>query len=205
MEDELKVKNSKFVSRNIELNQEFQFAAEKTKFAVNDIYNSSWYGSVLWDLFCPGAVKLESSWNRSVKIMLDLPYSTHRGFIEPLSGRKHLKRVLLKRFIQFVENIRKSKKPLLKWILQLSERNTNSTTGKNLRGIMLLTGKQTIEDIELVDVDNFSHFPRPEEDEWKLGMVKHLVAERNTGGLTSHNWSGLIICAPASHSFFSTS
>ena len=155
----------------------------KTKFAVNDIYNSSWYGSVLWDLFCPGAVKLESSWNRSVKIMLDLPYSTHRGFIEPLSGRKHLKIVLMKRFLQYIGKIKKSKKPLLRLILQLSERNTNSTTGKNLRGIMLLAGKNTIEDIELIDVDNFPYFPRPQEDEWKTAMLEHLSEERSAGVL----------------------
>ena len=48
---------------------------------------------------------------------------------------------------------------------------------------MFLTGKQSIEDIEMVDVDNFPYFPRPEEDEWKLGMVEHLVEERDAGGL----------------------
>ena len=115
--------------------------------------------------------------------MLDLPHATHRGFIEPLSGRKHLKRVLLKRFLQFVDKIKTSKKPLLRLLLGLTERNTNSTTGKNLRGIMLLTGKQSIEDIVMMDVDNFSYFPRPEEDEWMLEMTEHLVEERNTGGL----------------------
>ena len=133
------MKNAKYVSKNIELNQEFNFAAEETKLVVNDIYNSSWYGSVLWDLFCPGAVKLESSWNRSIKIMLDLPQPTHRGLIEPISGKPHLKRVLLKRFLLMIEQIRKSKKPHLQMLLRLCEKNTNSTTGKNLRNIMLIT------------------------------------------------------------------
>ena len=97
------VKNAKYVSKNIELNQEFNFAAEETKLVVNDIYNSSWYGSVLWDLFCPGAVKLESSWNRSIKIMLDLPQPTHGGLIEPISGKPHLKRDLLKIFLLMIK------------------------------------------------------------------------------------------------------
>ena len=48
---------------------------------------------------------------------------------------------------------------------------------------MFLTGKQSIEDIVMVDVDNFSYFPRPKEDEWMLEMTEHLVEERNTGGL----------------------
>jgi len=76
---------------------------------VIDLYNNnSWFGSVIWDLFCPAAVKLESSWNRSMKITLDLPYSTHRGLIEPLSDRRHLKRVLLRRFLQMITKIRSS-------------------------------------------------------------------------------------------------
>jgi hypothetical protein len=107
------------VSRNIEIHQEFYFADEETKMKVNDIYSSSWFGSVLWNLFSPAAVKLESSWNRSMKIMLDLPNATHRGLIEPLTGRKHLKRVLLKQFLRMIEKIRISKKPLLRMLLKV--------------------------------------------------------------------------------------
>ena len=90
LESDMKIKNARYVSRNIEINQEFSFAAEETKLKVNDVYNTSWYGSVLWDLFSPAAVRLESSWNRSIKVMLDLPHETHRCLIEPLSGRIHI-------------------------------------------------------------------------------------------------------------------
>ena len=96
LESDMKRKNAKYVSRNIEINQEFYFSASETKLTINDIWNSSWYGSVIWDLFCPSAEKIESSWNRSIKIMLNLPYATHRGLLEELSGRKHLKRILIK-------------------------------------------------------------------------------------------------------------
>ena len=39
-------------------------------------------------------------------------------------------------------------------------------TKKNLREIMLLAGKFTINDVEVKDSDVFPYFPRPEEDEW---------------------------------------
>ena len=68
-------------------------------------------------------------------------------------------------------------------LLKLSEKNTNSTTGKNLRNIMLICKKQFIEDIEIEDTCNFLYFPRPGDDDWKLEMLQHLVEERNTGGL----------------------
>lgn len=178
LEADMTVKNAKYVAKNIEINQEFHFASSATRVTVNDIYNNSWFGSVIWDLFCPAAVKLESSWNRSMKITLDLPYSTHRGLIEPLSGKKHLKRVLLKRFLQMINKIRSSSKMILKTLLTAIEKDTRSTTGKNLRGMMLLTDKLSIFDITPEDADHFSYFPRPEEDLWKTEVIQCLLEER---------------------------
>ena len=96
--NDMSVKKATYISKNIELNQEFNFAAPETKLKENAIYNFSWYGSVLYNLYNIEAVKLESTYNKSVKVMLDLPYGTHRGLIEPLTGRKHQRTVFIKRF-----------------------------------------------------------------------------------------------------------
>ena len=68
LESDMKTKKARYVSRNIELNQEFSFSSAETKMTINDIYNSSWFGSVLYSLYGAEAVKLESSYNRSIKI-----------------------------------------------------------------------------------------------------------------------------------------
>ena len=183
MEADMKRKNARYVSKNIEINQEFYFASSETKMTINDIYNSSWYGSVLYDLFSPTAVKIESSYNRSMKIMLDLPYSTHRGLIEPISGRKHIKRTFIKRFIDFINKIRTSKKPILKTILSAIETDTRSITGSNLREILILAGKFDILDIIGEDSNLFEYFPRPSEDKWKGEFVKLMIEEREMGNL----------------------
>ena len=98
---DMNVKKAKYISKNIEINQEFHFAAPETKVKVNEIYNSSWYGSVLYNLYNKEAIKLESSYNRSVKVMLDLPFGTHRGLIEPLIGRKHQRLSFIKIFFYY--------------------------------------------------------------------------------------------------------
>ena len=74
LESDMKIMNARYVSRNIEIKQEFIFAAEEIKLKVNDVHNTSWYGSVLWDLFSPAGLRLESSRSRSIKVMLDLPH-----------------------------------------------------------------------------------------------------------------------------------
>ena len=50
------------------------------------MYNSSFYGSMLWDLKGEKAKQLMNSWSVSVREMWDLPRNTHRTFIEPLGG-----------------------------------------------------------------------------------------------------------------------
>ena len=75
-----------------------------TIFKMNDIFNSHFTGSPLWDLFSPEARMLESTWNRNIKLIFGLPYETHRYFMCPLSGSKHLRFILQKRFIYFAKN-----------------------------------------------------------------------------------------------------
>ena len=102
-EYDIRVNKANYVTKNIELNQEFSWAHPATKIKMNNIYNSHFYGSVLWNLFGSGALSIESSYNMSVKVMLDLPWATHRSPIQPLTGEVHVKLVL--RFLIFLEKI----------------------------------------------------------------------------------------------------
>ena len=85
--------------------------------------------------------------------MCDLPLETHRYFIEPISGVKHLKFILIERFLGFLEQILKFRKTGPKHILKYVKHDVKSVTGSNLRNILLLTDKNTIEEIsKLVNV-----------------------------------------------------
>ena len=79
LETDMRIKKARYVARNIELNQEFYFSASETKLKINEIYNSSWFGSTLYNLFGIEGERLESSYNRSVKVMFNLPFRTHRS------------------------------------------------------------------------------------------------------------------------------
>ena len=104
------MKNAMYIEKNIELNQEFCFAHPSTKLTTNKIYNSHYSSSPLWNLFGSGAMRIESSYNRSVKIMLGLPFATHRCLIQPLTGEKHIKMVLISRYLGFIKKIASHKK-----------------------------------------------------------------------------------------------
>ena len=65
---------------------------------------------------------------------------------------KHLKLVLIERFLSFLNQIEKSKKLIPKQLLSFIKHDVRSTTGSNLRNILQLTNKNTIEEISLEDI-----------------------------------------------------
>ena len=120
----------------------------------NNIFNNHFTGSQLWKHGSKGFEKMEATYNKSIKIMFDLPLSTHRFLIEPISGSPHLSRTLVRRYLSFIENINKSKKVALRELLEVAQRDARTTTGaSNMRFIMLLTGQNRVEDLKAGNVD----------------------------------------------------
>ena len=140
---DMKIKTTNFIDKSNQINQKFYFANPATKIELNSIYNSHFYGSEIWDLFSKGNEKIESSWNRTVKIIFDLPYNTHRRLIEPISGQTHIKLVLIKRLLRFVEKLKFSKKPVLRQPFSVCKDDVRTITGANLRNIMLQCGENS--------------------------------------------------------------
>ena len=121
MVQDLRVKRANFISKNIDLNQEFSFCHPATKVKLNQIYNFHFTGSPLWDLFSKEAKMLENSWITSFKVMYDLPIQTHRNLSKPVSQAKHLKHVVLERFFSFLNQYQKSKKQVPNHLLNLMQ------------------------------------------------------------------------------------
>jgi hypothetical protein len=139
---DIKVKAAKYIDKNNSIIQEFYFANPETKVKLNNIYNGHWTVSQLWRLGCEELVKLEGTYNRSANIMSDLPWATHRYLIEPLTGLPHVRKILVKRYLSFINMIRVSSKYALVQLLETILRDVRCTTGSNLRTIMLMAGKK---------------------------------------------------------------
>ena len=75
---------------------------------------------------------MESTFNRAVKIMFDLPWATHRYFIEPLIESPHVSRIVASRYLSFIAKIKKSVKYNVRQLLELTKRDTRTTTVHNL-------------------------------------------------------------------------
>ena len=107
---DVKNKIAAFIDKNNDLIQEFNFAHPRNTAVINRIHNSHFYGSVLWNLSSKEVLSLEKSWNVSLRRMFELPRETNCYLIEGVSEQDHVKTLLAKRFLNFVQAIRTSKK-----------------------------------------------------------------------------------------------
>ena len=115
--------------------------------------------------------------------MFDLPYATHRYFIEYLTDKPHLKKVLMQRYLKFILSIEKSPKSSLQILLNIAKNDVRSVTGANLRHIMLLCEKNSIKDLTPDDALNTKYHEPPEDEMWRLGVLDKLL-EVQYGDLT---------------------
>ena len=172
---DIKEKRARYIERNIELNQEFIFAHPEVKSKINHIYNSSFPGSQLWDLCSKNANMLFNSWSVSVRIMWNVPYPTHRYFIEPLSG-PHTKTMVYTRYVSFMKSLSKCNKPAVQYLYESIKKDTRTVTGQNIREILILMNSDSIEDINVKDMKRSMNFrPMAEKDKWRLDILKELV------------------------------
>ena len=172
-------KHAQYIDRNNELMQEFSFANRKTKTFINNVFNTSFYGSVLWDLHCKEADMLYNTWSISMRKMNCLERNTHRYFIEPISGTNHIKFALKKRFLNFTKKISSTKKRTAKNIFNLIKNDCRSTTGKNLRTITIECNKINADGLKNKDIDRMEFCPVPPNDEWRISFLKELLEARD--------------------------
>ena len=172
---DITTKRAQYISKCLELDQEFHFASGKTKFELNSIYNFHFTGSPLWDLFGKSALSLEATYNKSVKNMFNLPLETHRSLIEPITNKPHLSKVLMSRFLSFIRQVRNSSKSVPKMLLNLVASDVRSISGSNLRKILLRTGKHSVSDLVHKDIFDIEYHPLNPEDCWKAGLLIELI------------------------------
>jgi len=175
MKQDVLEKRAKYISKNMELNQEFSFAHPDSKFLVNQIYNNHFTGSPLWNLFSREAEMLENSFNCSFRNMYDLPRESHRYLVEAVTEKQHLRATLIKRFLSFTEQIKKSSKVALKNLFNTIKEDTQSVTGNNLRRIMLLVNKNCVDELNASDANNIVYAKIPENEEWRVELVKEIT------------------------------
>ena len=92
----------------------------------------------------------------------------------------HIRTVMMKRFLNFVQQIKKSSKKASKFLLESIQHDARSITGSNLRNILLKTDKTSIQDLVPNDVLNIEYHPIQEDENWKVSFIQELIEAKNS-------------------------
>ena len=171
-----KEKRARYIERNCEIMQEFPMAHPEVKCNINRIYNSSFPGSVLYDLSSTPATQLKNSWSVSTRHMWGLPLHAHRYLIEELGGQ-HAQSMMILRYVKFLQSITRSPKNCVQFLLHKVIGNAESITGKNVAFIMRKTRFKfdllTVAPNMLKNKLKFSELH--ENNIWRVNMIREIT------------------------------
>ena len=132
---------------------------------------------------------MESTFNRSVKVMANLPYQTHRYMIEPIVGTRHMKMKILKNYLSFIKQVRKSPKYVLRQLYSLASADVRTVTGQNLRNILLLTNKLHVDQLDPSIVSTLEYHKMEEQETWRTSLVKEILDLKHGNLVLPDGWS----------------
>ena len=96
------IKNAIYQHNNYEVSSEFHIVHPAVKCTLNRLFNSTYYGSCLWDYSSREFGTVSTTWSGTLRRMWNLPPTTHRRLIEPLSVL-HIKGEIIVNFIGLLQ------------------------------------------------------------------------------------------------------
>ena len=84
------------------------------------------------------------------------------------------------RFLSFMDKIDKSEKVAIKMPKKEAMRDVRTTTGANMRGIMLLMGKASYDDVTRDNLKDMEYYKVKEEDKLKICIVAEAYEVSNS-------------------------
>ena len=109
------------------------------------------------------------------KVMADLPYATHRYLIEPISGQQHMSITLVRNFLKFISSIKTSKKPVLRQLYCIAKADVITTTGSNLRNILLQTNLLHVDDLHYGVAEQIKYKEMQDRDMWRIPIIQEII------------------------------
>ena len=169
------MKRGKFIAKVYSIRQELHFADPAILVKLLQVYCTSFYGSSLWNIYSAEVDRLYRSWNVSVRNIFQVPYTTHRYLVQPLSDCPHPKTMLSTRFTKFMQSLVSSTKSSISYLARLVRYDNRTLAGRTVSRL----SRECNSDKVSLTVSSVSrsvrYFPVPEEELWRIDIMKELL------------------------------
>ena len=166
--------------------QEFSYVDPCVKIKIFNIFATSFYGSGLWNLYSNEVDRIFKSWNVAVRIAYGVPPTTHRYFIEPLSGSPHPKTMLSSRYLKLRDSLLSSNKMEVALLASLAIDDNRTVMGKTISRLKREMQCHVLSPGYVKK--KLKYFPTPEDEQWRLNFLEELL-EVDSNMMTIENLS----------------
>ena len=180
MDMDIRMKRAAFIKKSSEVRTMFKFALPTQVLNAISIYSAHFYGAMLWDLSSDMAGQVYRSWNTCVKLVWDVPRSTHNYFVEHLLAKDFasVRKRILSQYVRFVQKLPRSTSKEIRILQSIVKNDVRSVTGRNC----LMLAQEFNIDPNIVSSEQFKDmyhcYELPGLDSWRLSLLETLLQNR---------------------------
>ena len=143
------------------------------------VYSTSFYGSMLYNLYGDEANMIVRCWNTAAKLTWNVPRSTFTFLVDKVltAGMPSVRDGLLTRYAMFCQGLHKSNSKEIR-ILASTASSDGRCTGNNIRKMTMETGVDLMTNSKQCIRKALSLSPVPAEEEWRAPLLARLLEER---------------------------
>ena len=185
MEHDTKIARARYIDQTVEVRQSFSFASPVEVVRALEVYTTSYYGSMLWNLKGNGADQFFNSWTTAIKLVWDCPRATRTYLVQQVlgCGSTSARTEIMARYSRFFQGLRSSPSREVATLVNLVARDIRSCTGSNISMVTEQSGKDPwvessasirsgLRETEAVHVQD--------QDKWRVGYLGLLLAQRQS-------------------------
>ena len=178
MDHDSKIKRAIYIGKTSEIRRNFGWAHPNQTIRAAEIFAGDHTGSNLWLLSSESAESYYKSWNTFVKLVWNVPRSTHTDIVEGLLAKDFVtcRNQILSRYCKFYQSLLASPSREIRILASIVTHDLESTTKKNIDHITSLSGG--FSPIEYGKERIQTQLPVKSVAAWKSGMLKSMLDQR---------------------------
>ena len=137
MEEDARAKRMSFITNSTDIREMFSWAHPKQVLEALRVYTTSFYGSMLYDLYGEEAGIIYRCWNTAVKLVWNVPRNTSTFLVENVLAKdfNSVRRNLLTRYAMYCKNLLHKSSMEVRLLARIAVADIRNNTGKNMKNI----------------------------------------------------------------------
>ena len=184
MDLDISIRRAMFIDRSVEVREELSYADPEMIIKALGIYCCDSYGSMIWDLQSDKAESYFKAWNTAIKLLYNIPRSTHTYLVEGfLAGNSlSLRNQVLSRIPGFLQSLWSSPSKEIRCMIRILRKEVESVTYRNYKYVEKVSGLNPFIFGKSRVKSQILRMEIPEKQEWRKDILQTLIPFRKIRG-----------------------